>query len=252
MIRINLLESITDKPTSAAVIVEKKMSNPGSRFGLIAAVIGGLLFLGVGLDYYSATSGKANAEAELKEQERVAKEMETVIKEQAELKQKIDNIENRIKAIKDLRASQAGPSAVLQALSERIVNVPGLYLESVEQKGDQLTIKGNSPDENAVTSFGRSLEFSSGLFTNLNIETQRKELQATQVSAPDGTAPTLSTGNPDAKVPETVNFTIRISYSPSKASNPSTLPGGQQTANNATPGAPNTVPPPAAPQVVKN
>ena len=44
---------------------------------------------------------------------------------------------------------------------------PGLYLESVEQKGEQLTISGNSPDESVVTQFGRSLEFSGGLFSNL-------------------------------------------------------------------------------------
>ena len=64
-------------------------------------------------------------------------------------------------------AMPRGPSAVLDALRERIAMVPGLYLESVEQTGDQLLIKGNSPDESAVTQFGRSLEFSGGLFSQL-------------------------------------------------------------------------------------
>ena len=87
--------------------------------------------------------------------------------------------------------------------------VPGLYLESVEQTGDQMTIKGNSPDESAVTQFGRSLEFSGGLFSNLNIETQRKEVQPQQASVNPQTGET-------PKV-EIVNFIIRCAYTPEKA-----------------------------------
>ncbi|MDQ4123321.1 MAG: PilN domain-containing protein [Acidobacteriota bacterium] len=233
MIRINLLESITDKPTNPAVVVEKKISSPGAKLGLLAAIVGALLVLGVGLDYMMASSAKAAAEEELANQQAIAKQMEAVMKEQDELKKKIKDIDDRITAIKDLRASQGGPSAVLEALRERIINAPGLYLESVEQKGDQLTIKGNSPDEYVVTNFGRSLEFSSGLFTNLNIETQRKEVQATQIS--DGSAPVPSNPNSENK-PETINFTIRCAYTPSKASKPTedVAKGGgtTQTASN--------------------
>jgi Tfp pilus assembly protein PilN len=234
MIRINLLESITDKPTNPAILVEKKISNPASRFYLLLGIISGLFVLGVAFDYMTATSAKASAEKELEEQKQVAKQMEAVMKEQEELKKRIQDIDDRIKAIKDLRASQAGPSAVLDALRERISNSPGLYLETVEQKGEQLTIKGNSPDEVVVTNFGRSLEFSSGLFSNLNIETQRNEVQAAQIASPAGTAPGAA---PPSK-PETVNFTIRCAYTPSKASNPSALPGNQQTASNSSPTAP--------------
>lgn len=229
MIRINLLESITDKPTNPAVIVEKKISSAGTRLGLLAGVAGGLLVLGIGLDYMTASSAQAAAKEELANQKQIAKQLEGVMKEQDDLKKKIKDIDDRITAIKTLRATQAGPSAVLEALRERVITAPGLFLESVEQKGSQLTIKGNSPDEYVVTNFGRSLEFSSGLFTNLNIETQRKEVQATQVS--DGSG---NPGNPDNK-PETVNFSIRCDYTPSKAAQPADLPksGTPQTASNA-------------------
>ncbi|HZH34282.1 MAG TPA: PilN domain-containing protein [Pyrinomonadaceae bacterium] len=253
MIRINLLESITDKPTSPAVIVEKRLSSPASRLGLLAGIVAGLLVLGIGFDYMTATSAQAAAEAEMVNQKKIAAEMETVMKEQEELKKRIKDIDDRILAIKDLRSKQAGPSAVLEALRERIGNSPGLYLESVEQKGEQLTIKGNSPDEFVVTNFGRSLEFSSGLFTNLNIETQRKEVSSTQVADSSGAA---LGSNPDAPKLETVNFTIRCAYTPSKAANPASLPNGQQTASNNAP-APTAAPvSPAAPgaptQTAKN
>lgn len=231
MIRINLLESITDKPTNAAVIVEKKISSANTRLGLLAGIVGGLLVLGVGLDYLTATSAKAAAQEELANQQAIAKQMESVMKEQEDLKKKIKDVDDRITAIKNLRDSQAGPSAVLEALRERIINAPGLYLESVEQKGEQLTIKGNSPDEYVVTNFGRSLEFSSGLFTNLSIETQRKEVQSTQIADNSGGAGSSNNENK----PETVNFSIRCAYTPSKAAKPSDAPNGAatQTANNA-------------------
>jgi Tfp pilus assembly protein PilN len=227
MIRINLLESITDKPTSTIVAVEKKVSNPVNRFYLLAAIVGGLLILGIGFDYLYATVSKYSADSALAEQQKIAAELETVMKEQAELDRKIKDVDDRINAIKNLRASQAGPSAVLEALRERIINSPGLYLETVEQKGELLTIKGNSPNEFTVSDFGKSLEFSSGLFSNLNIELNRKALEASQVQSADGKPVQLGTGE-DKPAPETVNFTIRCAYTPSKAANQSPLPNRQQ------------------------
>lgn len=235
MIRINLLESITDKPASKVLVVEKKISNPVNRFYLLTGVVGGLLILLMGLDYIYATQLKWSAETYLADQQRIAKEMEAVIKEQAELDAKIKDVDQRIVAIKILRSNQAGPSAVLQALSERIGSSPGLYLQSVEQKDDKLTIQGNSPNEYTVTGFGRSLEFSSGLFSNLNISTNRAVLSAAQIQTPTG-----STAAPidPSKAPETVNFTITCAYTPSKAAQQSPLPSAQ---------APHAVPVPASP-----
>ena len=250
MIKINLLESVTDKQASAVVTVEKKVGSPASRLLLMVLVVTALTIIVSGWDIVSSQMAKADAERRLEEQKKIALELEAVMKEQKELEQKIANIDSRINAIKTLRASQAGPSSVLEAVRERIGMVAGLYLESIEQKGDQLTIKGNSPDEAAVTQFGRSLEFSSGLFSNLNIETQRKEIQSTQVSAPTGL------GAAEAPKLETVNFTIRTSYTPGKSSNPD--PNAMQ-ANGATQtpnAAPNQNPPGPGgatnPQVAKN
>lgn len=226
MIRINLLESITDKPTSAAVLVEKKVSNPASRFYLLSAVIGGLLIVTAAFHYLWATSSKARADEQLAEQQKIAKELESVMKEQAELDRKIKDTDMRINAIKELRADQAGPGAVLQALSERIVSAPGLYLESVQQKGKELTISGYSPNETTVTNFGRSLEFSSGLFSNLSISTQLDELKVTPL-APNGGAVAQNMGELEAPKLAGVTFTIKCDYTPSKAAEKSTLPNGQ-------------------------
>jgi Tfp pilus assembly protein PilN len=240
MIKINLLNSVTERQIGAAASVERKIASPSSRLLLMTVAVGFLLAAVIGWDVISTQMAKTEAERQLEEQKQIAAQLEGVLKEQKELEAKIQNIDLRIEAIKKLRASQAGPSAVLEAVSERIRMTPGLYLESVEQAGEQVTIKGNSPDESAVTQFGRSLEFSGGLFSNLNIETQRKEIQNQQVSAP---AP----GTEAAKV-EIVNFTIRCAYTPSKGN----------AAKDAMPTTASAMPQPGnpaaatAPQIAKN
>jgi Tfp pilus assembly protein PilN len=253
MIRVNLLQSVTERHSGAVASVERKVGSPASRLLLMSLVVGFLLAAVIGWDVISTTMAKADAERRLEEQKRIATELEAVMKEQKELETKIQAIDARINAIKDLRSKQAGPSAVLEALRERITMTPGIYLDSVEQKGDQLEIKGTSNEETAPTQFGKSLEFSSGLFSNLSIETARKE---------DPIAPTAASTNPQnpAEVPKNVSFTfvIRCAYTPSKAAQPN----GATTASTNAPQQPQTqaanqpaqpaAPNGAQPQVAKN
>jgi Tfp pilus assembly protein PilN len=231
MIKINLLESVTEKHATTSNVVNKKVANPMSRLMLMAVACAALFVLVAGADVLNSSMKKAEADKALANEKEIAAQLETIIKEQTELDTKIKAIDSRIDAIKKIRSAQAGPSAVLEAVKERIQTIPGLYLESLDQKGDQLTIKGNSPDEGAVTQFGRSLEFSSGLFTKLNIIYERKEIAAAQVASNDGevAAPKL----------ETLNFTITCGYTPS-ATQQSSLPAGttaQQPAKPVQPAA---------------
>ena len=240
MIKINLLNSVTERQSGAVVAVDRKISSAASRIVLMSVVVMVLLVAVVGWDVISTQMAKAEAERQLDEQKRIEAELAVVIAEQKDLEAKIQNIDGRIEAIKRLRASQAGPSAVLDAMRERVSMVPGLYLESVEQAGEGLVLKGNSPDEEQVTQFGRSLEFSNGLFSNLNIETSRTEV--TNQNAPPQKA------NADGEAPKValVNFTIKCSYTPSKA--PSADNGNSTTAS--APGAAPNQPAQTA-QVVK-
>jgi len=213
MIKINLLNSVTERQGGAVVAVDRKVSSPVTRLVLMSLAVGFLCLSVIGWDVISTRMAKAAAEQELDTQKQIGAELEVVMNEQKELEAKIKSIDTRIDAIKTLRASQAGPSAVLDAMRERVAMTPGLYLESVEQTGDQLTFKGNSPDESQVTQFGRSLEFSNGLFANLNIETKRSDVSNPQVVVKQG-------ANPDAGKVQIVNFTIKCAYTPSKAAQP--------------------------------
>jgi len=214
MLKINLLNSVTERQVGTIDVVDQKIGSAGSRFLVLTLVVGFLTLSIIGWDIISSRMAKAAAEQELQVQKEKEQQLQAVIDEQKDLEQRINAIDARIEAIKKLRANQAGPSAVLEAMRERVAMVPGLYLESVEQKGDNLEFKGSSPDESQVTQFGRSLEFSNGLFSNLNIETKREDVVNNQVSA------VAVTANPDAAKLQIVRFTVKCAYTPSKASSP--------------------------------
>lgn len=220
MIKINLLESVTDRPTGAAR-VEDRVSSPRVQTFLLALTVFCLLILGASYDYISASSAHQAAERELENQRRINQQMLAVNKEQAELEKKSQDIQGRIDAIKKLRESQQGPGAVLREIKARFDSVPGLYLQSIEQREGQLTIKGESPNEYSVTRFGQSMEFSAGLFSNLSIETQR---QAGKVTAP------VIAGSVVVAVPEIVAFTVTCNYAPKTAAQAAS---GQAPANDA-------------------
>lgn len=223
MIKINLLESVTDRSGGVA-IVEDRVANPRAQTALLALIVGAMLVLGIGYEYMSSHSARDAAQKELEKQQQIASQMDAINKEQADIEKKTKDIQMRIDAIQKLRASQQGPGDVLRALKERIDSVPGLYLENVENKSGDLVIKGGSPNEASVTRFGQSLEFSSGLFSNLSIETERKVLDKVVVE------------DPNEQKPEIVNFTIKCKYTPTSSSAPnagtSTAPSAPKAPSN--------------------
>ena len=207
MIKINLLESVTDRPQGVAA-VEDKVSSPRIQTLLLALTVFGLMGLAMGYDYVSSNMAHSAATKELDSQKRINAQMLATQKEQMELEKKTKEIQARIDAIKKLRESQQGPTALLQEIKARFDAVPGLYLTSVENKDGEVTIKGESPNEYAVTKFGQSLEFSNGLFSNLNIETKREV--AKQVANASGTA--AAAASTDVVMPEVIVFTVKANF----------------------------------------
>ena len=225
MIKINLLESVTDRPTGA-VMVEARVATPLVQTLLLALTVFGLLVVGISYDYVSSNRDHRAAQAELENQRHINQQMVAVNREQAELEKKAQDIQGRIDAIKRLRESQQGPSAVLRDIKARFDAVPGLYLKSLVQKDGELTITGISPNEASVTRFGQSLEFSSGLFTNLNIETQREVAQSAA-----GDKPLSADAMVLVKQSEVVSFTVKCGYAPKSqvqtSVNPAANPANQ-------------------------
>ena len=226
MIKINLLDSITDSPTGAAMM-EEKVTSPGVQTLLLALTVFGLLFVGIGYDYISSRSAHSAAEAELENQQRINRQMLAVNKEQEDLQNKTRDIQVRIDAIQKLKASQVGPGPLLVEIYERFDKFPLLYLKSVQLKGTELTIKGESPNDAQVAFFGQKFEFSDGRFTDLNIEYVREDakIEASKDSA--------ATANASSLKPEVVAFTVKCNYNkpaPVPATSPS-APSNQVAKN---------------------
>ena len=222
MIKINLLESVTDRPKGVA-LVEDKVASPRIQTLLLALTVFGLMGLAMTFEYVSVNRAHSAAQKELENQRRINREMLVVQKEQMELEKKAQEIQARIDAIKKLRESQQGPSAVLHEIKARFDAVPGLYLKSIENKSGEITIRGESPNEYSVTKFGQSLEFSNGLFSNLNIETQR-EVRDNDSSS---NASQSAAKNADMQKPEVVTFTVKANFGAKSQTPPATAPANQ-------------------------
>ncbi len=222
MIKINLLESVTDRPQGVA-LVEDKVASPRMQTLLLALTVFGLMVMAMGYDYVSSNMAYTAAQKELDNQKHLNQQMLATQKELADLENKSKEIQARIDAIKALRESQQGPSAVLQEIKARFDAVPGLYLTAIDNKEGEITIRGESPNEYAVTKFGQSLEFSNGLFSNLNIETTREDAK-TQAPAPQ----TGAQNNANVVKPEVVTFTVKANFGKKdKDSQPAPAPANQ-------------------------
>src|SRR6185312_8556215 len=216
MIKINLLESVTDRPQGVA-LVEDKVSSPRMQTLLLALTVLGLTVLAMGYDFVSSNMARAAAQKELDNEKRLNQQMLAIQKEQMELEKKSKEVQARIDAVKKLRESQQGPSAVLQEIKARFDAVPGLYLTAIENKDGEITIKGESPNEYSVTKFGQSLEFSNGLFSNLNIETNRQVVKsASDKASKEIPANAVSSTDLNGVTPEVVQFTVKANFGSAK------------------------------------
>jgi Tfp pilus assembly protein PilN len=226
MIKINLLESVTDRPQGVAA-VEEKVASRAVQTLLLALTVLGLTVLAMGYDFVSSNMARAAAQKELDNEKRLNQQMLAIQKEQVELEKKSKEVQARIDAIKKLRESQQGPSAVLQEIKARFDAVPGLYLTGIENKDGEITIKGESPNEYSVTKFGQSLEFSGGLFSNLNIETQRQVVKTaeTKTAIP---ANAVASTDLNGVTPEVVIFTVKANFGSSSKKESQPVPAPTQ------------------------
>jgi Tfp pilus assembly protein PilN len=154
MIKVNLLEGTAEQR------VASQKTRHAARLGQILFMFSASLLIfaiAMGIDYLWTNNAAAAAKVELEHEQEEAKKLEA-------LKQ----VEDRIRVIKQLRAEQKGPVAILSAINERL---PGgtvdFKLSSIAQKGNRLTIIGDATNQQIVSDFMHRLEFSGGMFTGL-------------------------------------------------------------------------------------
>ncbi len=180
MIRVNLLEGTAEHRVS--VQKTKVAARRGQQLFMIASAL--LIFLvGLGVDHLWTNNAHADAQSELDREQEVARKLEADIQRKNELEAEIKQVEERIKVIKQLRAEQKGPVAMMSAINERMPGgIADFRLDQIIQKGNHLQIIGTSLNQQVIADFSRQLEFSNGLFSSLMLSIEGQEVKADDIA----------------------------------------------------------------------
>jgi len=213
MIRVNLLEGTTEQ--RVAIHKTKVAAKRGQQVAMVAAAL--LIFLiAFGVDRLTTNSAAAAAKTDLEREKAEAVKLEADKARKEEIEAELRQVEERIKIIKELRAEQKGPVALLSAINERM---PGGTTEFeiqsiVQDKGSHLQIIGAAPNQQTVSDFTHRLEFSQGMFTSLTFSLEGQELKAP--AAPPAAKPNDPAHPASQVVPEDdirmYKFTIDCDY----------------------------------------
>ena len=180
MIRVNLLGGTAEH--RVAVQKTKVAARRGQQIFMLASALV-IVLIAVGVDHLWTNNAHAAAQAELTREEEEAKKLEADIKRKEELESELKQVEERIKVIKQLRAEQKGPVAMLSAINERMPSGQlDFRLDAIVQKGSHLQIIGSSLNQQVIADFSKQLEYSNGLFSNLMLSIEGKEVKIDDVS----------------------------------------------------------------------
>ena len=180
MIRVNLLEGTAEHRVS-----QQKTKVAAKRGQQIFMLVAALFLFGVTLavDHFITHSAFNAAKQEFDRESEENKRLEADLARKTQLEDEMKQLDERIKIIKELRAEQKGPVAMLSAINERM---PGgqadFKLTSILQKGSHVQIVGTSLNQQVISDFARALEFSNGLFTNVLPSIEGKDVKAETVS----------------------------------------------------------------------
>src|SRR5262249_17156044 len=141
MIKVNLLEGTAEHRVS--VQKTKVAARRGQQLFMVAAALT-IFLIALAIDHLWTTNAHAEAQAELDHEQEVAKKLEADVKRKNDLEAELKQVEERIKVIKQLRAEQKGPVAMMSAINERMPGGPADFrLDSIVQKGNHIQIVGS-------------------------------------------------------------------------------------------------------------
>jgi type IV pilus assembly protein PilN len=216
MIRINLLGRTRPKATRTAMPIEATLQYVLLAIALIAAVgilYGHYLLLDRENNKYLADIQKQTGEKARLEQ----------------LKQQVDNFEKqkavlqqRISVIEQLQRNRTGGQELLDAIANTVSRTDTLWLNSVDRKGDSLTIVGSAGSINAVANYITQLK-RSGYFQQVEIKESHQDTSNKDVEIFAFTL-TATFGLPPAdSSPTTTN--AAVSAAPAVSKPPARAPG---------------------------
>ena len=149
MIKINLLVEARAARVARASWISLGAANL-NNYILLGLIILGLAF--VGLRYWKLSSTLATIKAEIVVNQREYERLKPIIAEVEAFKKKNAELKHKIEVIEDLKQKQYGPVRVMDEVSKALPDL--LWLTNMGYAGGNvLTLQGQALNENAVANF---------------------------------------------------------------------------------------------------
>ena len=212
MIRINLLGGERQVKKRAVTF------DLGKRLTLACSLLLVLTAAGVGDWYYSLNHRSTQVDADIVSAQQQQARLQSIIREVAAFDQQRAQLQQRVALIEQLRSGQSVPVQLLDAVSKSIPDM--LWLTDLEQKGNDITIQGQSTTLISLSDFVGNLGGTPLLLKPIEIVDSKVETVA---------------GSGQANGVDLIRFTVKAQLAPSakaappasaRAGGPAPIPGG--------------------------
>ena len=200
MIRINLLG--VERPRARKAIA----FDIGKQVTLLASLILVAAALAIGWWYWSLRQESQQIDTELAAANQEATRLRTMLAEVGTFEAQRQQLQQRVSLIAQLRSGQSIPVQLLDHISRSLPDM--LWLTTMQQTGDEVTLEGQSTTLIALSDFVGNL--STGTLLERPIEIVNSQVQ-----------PASGAGNQAA--PELIQFTVRARIN--RPDEPSAQPG---------------------------
>ena len=194
MIRINLLGTERQKTKKAAAF------DAGTRITVASSLIVVLTAVLVGWWYWSLNQASAQVDADIVAAQQEAVRLQSLLAEVRDFEAQRTQLQQRVALIEQLRSGQAVPVQLLDHISRSMPDM--LWLLTLEQTGNEVTIEGRSTTLIALSDFVGNLG-------NGQVLQKPIEIVNSQVEAVQGT-----TTVPGAAPVEVIRFTVKAQLAP--------------------------------------
>jgi len=148
MIKINLLvEARAEKVARAPLIAFGAASI--NNFILLGLIVVGLAY--VGIRYWKLNSKLSSVQSEIAAAQKEVERLKPIIAEVESFKKKNAELKHKIEVIEQLKQNQYGPVRIMDEVSKALPDL--LWLTNMGLSGNVVTMQGQALNENAIANF---------------------------------------------------------------------------------------------------
>jgi type IV pilus assembly protein PilN len=204
MIRINLLGGERQVKKRAVAF------DLGKRLTLACSLLLVVTAAGIGYWYYSLNQRSAQVDADIVSAQQEQARLQSIIREVAAFNQQSAQLQQRVALIQQLSSGQSVPVQLLDTISKSLPDM--LWLTDFEQKGNDITIQGQSTTLISLSDFVGNLGSTPLLQKPIEIVDSKVE--------------TVTGSGPGSGI-DLIKFTVKAQLAPSaKAASPAPIVGG--------------------------